>query len=75
VQDKHATVTRPVKELKGFRKIMLKKGETKEVAFTLTTADLSFYHQDLRKYYEPGVFIVYVGTNSEQAGSAMVNLK
>ena len=64
-RDMVASVTRPVKELKGFRKIYLKPGESKEVTFTLTAGDLSFYRDDLTLSPEPGVFEVYVGGNSQ----------
>jgi beta-glucosidase len=57
-------VTRPVKELKGFQKIMLQPGESKEIVFTLSAKDLSFYRRDMTFGTEPGKFIVYVGTNS-----------
>ena len=66
IRDKVGTVTRPVKELKGFRKLMIKKGETKTVTFSLTTDDLAFYHPDLKKFYEPGEFIAYTGTSSAE---------
>jgi beta-glucosidase len=64
LQDVVASLTRPVKELKGYRKIALKKGETKALTFTLTVEDLKFYNQDLQYIYEPGDFKVQVGTNS-----------
>ena len=66
VQDKVGSITRPVKELKGFQKVLLKKGETKSLSFTLTTDDLAFYHPDLKKFWEPGEFVIYVGTNSSE---------
>jgi beta-glucosidase len=64
VQDKVGTITRPVKELKGFQKVMIKKGESKILNFTLTKDDLAFYHPDLSKSFEPGEFVFYVGGNS-----------
>ena len=66
VQDKVGSITRPVKELKGFQKVLLKKGETKSLSFTLTTDDLAFYHPDLKKFWEPGEFVIFVGTNSSE---------
>jgi beta-glucosidase len=66
VQDKVGSITRPVKELKGFRKVMIRAGETKALTIALRKEDLAFYHPDLRKYFESGEFIVYVGTNSEE---------
>lgn len=64
IRDMVGTVTRPVKELKGFEKIFLKKGESKEVTFTLDTEDLMFYNYDLDFVAEPGDFKVFVGGNS-----------
>ena len=64
VQDVVGSVTRPVKELKGFQKIMLQPGESKDVTFTLTEKELSFYRLDMTYGTEPGVFNVFVGGNS-----------
>jgi len=74
VQDKVGSITRPVKELKGFKKIMLKPGETTTLTFSLEKDDLSFYHPDLRKYWEPGEFIIYVGSNSKETISTAIFL-
>ena len=65
IRDLVASITRPVKELKGFQKIFLKKGESKEVHFTLTVDDLKFYNNDLKFIYEPGAFKVFVGGSSD----------
>ncbi|MBA4408633.1 MAG: beta-glucosidase BglX [Bacteroidota bacterium] len=64
LRDLVGSVTRPVKELKGFQKIFLKKGETRTVEFTLTEKDLRFYNGDLKFVSEPGDFKVFVGTSS-----------
>jgi beta-glucosidase len=64
VQDKVGTITRPVKELKGFQKLMIGKNETKNVEFTLSKDDLAFYLPDLVRKFEPGEFIIYVGGSS-----------
>lgn len=64
-RDLVGSVTRPVKELKGFQKIDLKKGETKTVTFTLTEQDLKFYNQNLDFVAEPGKFEVFLGANSD----------
>ena len=64
LRDLVGTVTRPVKELKGFQKIFLKKGETRTVEFPLTEKDLRFYNSELKFASEPGDFKVFVGTNS-----------
>ncbi|GET20161.1 beta-glucosidase BglX [Prolixibacter denitrificans] len=65
IRDLVGSVSRPVKELKGFRKISLKPGESQKVTFTLTPDDLAFYGADLKKKAEPGEFKVFVGTNSD----------
>ena len=75
VHDRVASVTRPVRELKGFRKIALDAGETKDVTFTLTRRDLEFVGQDLQWLAEPGAFDVWVAPSSaagEAASFALV---
>lgn len=64
LRDLVGTVTRPVKELKGFQKVFLKKGETRTVEFTFTEKDLRFYNSELKLVSEPGDFKVFVGTSS-----------
>ncbi|MBV9987192.1 MAG: beta-glucosidase BglX [Chitinophagaceae bacterium] len=64
------SIARPVKELKGFQKIWLRKGESREVVFTLSVNDLKFYNKDLHWVYEPGEFKVFVGTDSGHTGEA-----
>jgi beta-glucosidase len=64
-----------VKELKGFQKIFLKKGETRTVEFTLTEKDLRFYNSDLKFVSEPGDFKVFVGTSSANTLEAQFALK
>jgi beta-glucosidase len=75
VRDRVGSITRPVKELKGFQKIFLKAGESKVVTFTLTTSDLSFYNYDLKWVAEPGEFTVFVGGNSRDVKEAAFVLK
>jgi beta-glucosidase len=70
IRDMVASVTQPVKELKKFQKLFLKKGESREVSFILTTDDLKFVNSDLNWVYEPGVFKVFVGGNSRDVVSA-----
>jgi len=65
IHDAVASVTRPVKELKGFRRIALKPGEKKRVDFTLASEQLSFLDRDLKRVVEPGIFEVMVGKSSE----------
>lgn len=64
IQDLVGSVTRPVKELKGFNKILLKKGEKKTVEFEITADDLRFYNIDMKFVAEPGDFEVTVGGDS-----------
>ena len=64
VQDVAASVVRPVKELKGFRKLMLQPGETQVVRFPIGETLLSFYNQQLERVAEPGTFNVQVGLDS-----------
>ncbi len=65
IQDLVGSIARPVKELKGFQKVFLKKGETKEITFRITTEDLKFYNKDLQHIFEPGAYKAFVGTDSE----------
>ena len=69
VQDLVGSVTRPLKELKGFQKVFLKKGETRKVEFTLTEKELRFYRRDMSFGSEPGDFKVYVGGDSNATNS------
>jgi len=66
INDVISSVTRPVKELKGFRKIALQPGEKKTVRFTLSPEELAFYDQNMVRRVEPGTFNVMVGSSSEQ---------
>jgi beta-glucosidase len=66
VRDLVGDVTRPVKELKGFKKVNIRKGETITVAFTISTQDLAYYHQDMSFSVDPGDFVLFIGTNSEK---------
>jgi beta-glucosidase len=70
IRDLVGSVTRPVKELKGFKKINLKAGESQEVKFTLNKEDLSFYRFDMSWGAEPGKFKVFVGTSSDKVKEA-----
>jgi len=70
ISDPVASVSRAVKELKGFQKISLNPGETKELEFKVTTDDLKFFNSDLKYDWEPGEFVVQVGTNSQDVKEA-----
>jgi len=73
IRDLVGSVTRPVKELKGFQKIFLKAGETKTVTFTITPEDLKFYNYDLVYDWEPGEFVIMVGGNSRDVKAGKIN--
>lgn len=75
IRDLIGSVTRPVKELKGFQKVMLKAGETKTITFKITKDELSFYNSELKWVAEPGKFQVFVGTNSRDVKQAEFELK
>jgi beta-glucosidase len=75
IHDVVGSVTRPVKELKGFQKVAIKAGETKTVTFTIHNKDLSFYNADLQFGSESGKFEVFVGTNSRDNKKAEFELK
>src|SRR5262249_31156414 len=64
IRDVAASVTRPVKELKGFERLTLRAGEKRRVEFTLTTEHLGFWNHENRYVVEPGLFKVMIGSNS-----------
>ena len=73
IRDLAGSITRPVKELKGFQKIDLKAGETKTVTFNIAPGDLKFYNYDLKYDWEPGEFQIMIGSNSRDVKSAAIN--
>ena len=75
IRDLVGSVTRPVKELKGFERIFLKAGESKTVQFKITPEMLKFYNYDLQYVNEPGDFEAMIGGDSEQVKSAAFVLK
>ncbi len=64
LRDEVSSVTRPVKELRGFERVPLKPGETRTVSFKLGTQALQFYNREMKRVVEPGKFMVMVGPNS-----------
>jgi beta-glucosidase len=64
VRDDVASVTRPVRELRGFERITLEPGQRRTVSFTLRPEHLAFYDQRMQRVVEPGFFTVWVGTSS-----------
>lgn len=76
IRDLAGSVTRPVKELKGFEKVALKAGEKKTVTFTIDEPLLAFYDIDMQKKAEPGDFTLWVGLNSsDETNTASFSLK
>ena len=75
VRDLVGSVTRPVKELKGFERVELAPGQSREVTFTIRSADLAFYTAQGRWEAEPGAFKVFVGSNSRDVKEASFTLK
>ncbi len=74
IRDEVGTLTRPVKELRGFRRLTLQPGETQSVSFPLGAKDLAFHDSALDLVIEPGFFRVYVGTSSERVEEARFEL-
>jgi beta-glucosidase len=73
IRDPVASISRPVKELKQFQKVLLKAGESMDVTFTIKTEDLRFYNYDLKYDWEPGEFEIMIGGNSRDVKTARVN--
>jgi len=73
-RDVVGSVTRPMKELKGFKKVFLKKGEKQTVSFELSVDDLKFYNSDLEFVAEPGVFDLFIGANSDVQQKVSIEL-
>jgi beta-glucosidase len=75
IRDLVSSVTRPVKELKGFRKVRLEPGESATVAFDITPAELSFYDVNMKCVVEPGDFEIMVGNSSRDADLKKLTLQ
>lgn len=75
IRDLVASITRPVKELKGFQKVFLEAGESKLITFTISVNDLKFYNSDLKYVAEPGDFKVFIGGNSRDVKEAGFKLE
>ncbi|HRO66395.1 MAG TPA: beta-glucosidase BglX, partial [Pseudobdellovibrionaceae bacterium] len=74
IRDLVGSVTRPLKQLRGYRKVFLKAGESRELTFTLSIEDLKFYGKGMKWIAEPGKFHVMVGPNSRDLKSASFDL-
>jgi beta-glucosidase len=75
INDPVASLSQPVKRLVGFQKIFLRKDESKELSFAVTSGDLEFYNSDGKRVVEPGEFNLYIGTNSRDVKSAKFVLR
>jgi beta-glucosidase len=75
IQDEVASVTRPVKELKGFQRVALKTGEKKAVEFIVKPEHLEFYNREMKRVVEPGWFKVMVGGNSVEVLQARFEMR
>jgi beta-glucosidase len=75
IRDMVGSITRPVKELKGFQKVFLKAGETKTVSFSISTEDLKFYNYYLEYTYEPGEFKIMAGGSSALTKDALFTVR
>ncbi|WP_194974012.1 beta-glucosidase BglX [Aquiflexum lacus] len=73
IRDLVASMTRPVKELKGFQKVFLKAGESKTITFDISTEDLKFYNYNIEFDWEPGEFEIMVGGNSRDLVKGKMN--
>jgi beta-glucosidase len=74
IRDEVSSVTRPVKELRGFRRLSLNPGETKSVEFVLGPDELSFLDRDMHRVVEPGMFTIMVAGNSVDLISTKLNV-
>lgn len=74
IRDQVSSVTRPIKELKGFEKVSLKPGETRTLQFTLGPNELGMYNADMKWVVEPGDFDIMVGNSSEALSSAVLTI-
>jgi len=75
IRDRVSSVTRPIKELKGFQKAFLQPGETKSVELPITRESLAFWNIDMREVVEPGEFEIMVGTSSRDSDLHTVILR
>ena len=74
IRDNFSSVTRPVKELKGFKKIWLDPGQSQTITFTIQPDLLAFYDKDMKWVIEPGDFTIMVGTSSDKTQSIKLSV-
>ena len=75
IRDLQASISRPVKELKGFQRIHLKAGESREVTFTVTRRELTFFDGEGNEIIEPGEFHIMTGPNNRDVSQAVLRVK
>jgi beta-glucosidase len=75
IHDVYATSTRPVKELRAFRKVHIPAGQSAEVTFTLTADDMKYYNHELEYVCEPGDFEIMTGPNSRDVQATLLTVK
>lgn len=75
IRDQVSSVTRPIKELKGFERISLSPGETKKVSFTIAPDKLEFYNEEMKKVVEPGIFDIMVGSSSVKLDTVQLEVR
>lgn len=74
LRDVHSSVTRPLKELKGFQRVALEPGQTRRVEFTVTPEMLAFHNENMESVVEPGAFELMVGTSSVATERVTLNI-
>ena len=74
IHDVACRYARPVKELKGFERIMLRRGETKTISISLTEQELGSYDSEGRFFFEPGEFDIMLGANSGDVQTKRINI-
>lgn len=75
IRDLYADVTRPIKELKSFKKVMIKKGQTENIVFEIDSDNLKYYNSEFKYSVEPGMFDIMVGPNSAKLQKKQFYLK
>jgi beta-glucosidase len=75
IRDMVGSISRPIKELKGYKKVMIPAGKSSEISFTLNSSDLAFWRQDMTYGTEPGDFELYIGRNSDDLVTSNFSLR
>ena len=75
IRDEISSVTRPIKELKGFQRVSIKPGETRSVSFSIGPQELQFYNREMKRVVEPGAFKIMVGPNSVDLTSVSLDVR